>query len=699
MNVLSGAPLGQLTGFEDNSIRIPLPEGEKLPMHLPWLAINAERGPETTQLVGGSDATRMYGVRTFDEQGDYVNHATMMYNTINATGNVCMLRRIISEAHRKANLRLFLEIVKAKVPVYKRDAQGEYIYGQDGNKQVDADADPVDGHKLRWLVKEIPLDSKNIPEGGIRDFDAFEFGQGKKSTGSLVGIDGEESIVFPWMDFQVTHYGKYGNNIGLALSVPNVNSASPVNEAVVDENGALQWRLQFVERPDAASVGVVTQTLGGAQEIEFSLKPGAMNKALGQNIHFDKVFPKAYTDLDSKGFAPIYGPMDSYKLYQDYIAEALALLHTAEIVHNPMMDTESPYMVNPVDAVDVDAIPYYTMEVVGPEEGGILLGAGTYHYATGGSDGDQSLTAFDAGVKSIFDNWEFNDVDQFMDSAEFPMSVFYDSGFTLETKKSMLAPIGLRKDLYVVLSTQDVMQPQNSADAEYSIALALRARARLYPESAHYGTATCRAVIVGHSGTLLNSNYDGLLPLTLDFAQKCARYMGAAEGSMKEEFSMDTSPLNNVEMFRDINCVYKSPRVRQKDWTAGLVWVQRKDRSDYFYPAYQTVYDNDTSVLNSFMNMAIGVELEKVCERVWRNLTGDTKLTDGKFFEKSDKMIEAYTSGRFDGRVIVEPETYKTPEDKLRGYSWTCKINMYANNMRTVGTYTVTANRREDYEG
>jgi hypothetical protein len=172
--------------------------------------------------------------------------------------------------------------------------------------------------------------------------------------------------------------------------------------------------------------------------------------------------------------------------------------------------------------------------------------------------------------------------------------------------------------------------------------------------------------------------------------------MGASHGSMKEAESIDTSPLNNVTMFRDINNVYKSPRVRQKDWAAGLVWVQRKDRNDFFYPAYQTVYDNDTSVLNSAVNMMIGVELEKVCERTWRNLSGDTKLSDAQFFEKSDKMITDYTNGRFDGRVTIIPETYKSEADQLRGYSWTCKLHMYANNMRTVGTYTVTANRAED---
>jgi len=106
MNVLSGAPVVNLLGIEDRSIRTPLPEGEALPMHLPWLLLNTQRGPEETQLVAGGDTARMYGAESFDEQGPYTNHATMMHNVIAGAGNITMIRRYISDAHKKASLRL-----------------------------------------------------------------------------------------------------------------------------------------------------------------------------------------------------------------------------------------------------------------------------------------------------------------------------------------------------------------------------------------------------------------------------------------------------------------------------------------------------------------------------------------------------------------------------------------------------------------
>lgn len=681
MNVLSGAPTVQLTGIEDRSIRTPLPQGEELPMHLPFLVLDTQRGPETTQLVGGADATRMYGVDSFDENKAYCNHATMMYNTVNGRGNVCMIKRAITEAHKKAHIRLCLEVVDADIPLYKRYADGSLELDQNGDKIPTGSTVP--GKLMRWIREDFS--------------EQFPFGQAAKKQGGLAGRDGAVSTVYPWYDFEVTHYGAYGNNVGLSFEVPTLKSTQPVNDSLVDDNEAVIWRLKFVERPDAQSGPVVTQTLFGTQNIEFMLKRNTKDAAVNKNMHIDKQLLKNYRDVDSKGFAPIFGPMDNYKVYEDNIAEVLSALNAAEHEYGDI-DYELDHMVNPLTCLDVEGNPYVALQVVGPENGGLLFGPDTYHYASNGADGEMTLDKFDKAVKGIFDNFENGDED-FMDSALFPFSCFYDSGFGIETKKSMLLPIGLRKDVYTVLSTQDVKEEQNTADEEQSVAIALRARARLYPESVEYGTSTCRAVIVGHSGTLINATYDKLLPLTVDFADKCAAYMGASHGSMKEEFSMDTSPLNNVTMFRDINCLYKNPRVRQKDWAAGLVWVQRVDRSDFFYPAYQTVYDNDTSVINSAINMFIAVELEKVCERTWRRLAGDTKLTDGQFYQKSNKIIEDFTKGRFDGRVIIEAETYKSDEDKQRGYSWTTKLHMYANNMRTVGTYTVTANRREDYVG
>jgi hypothetical protein len=93
------------------------------------------------------------------------------------------------------------------------------------------------------------------------------------------------------------------------------------------------------------------------------------------------------------------------------------------------------------------------------------------------------------------------------------------------------------------------------------------------------------------------------------------------------------------------------------------------------------------------------VEVEKVAERAWRELTGTSKLTRAQFIERSNALITEKTQGRFDDRVIVEPRTYFTDFDQALGYSWSCDISLFLNNMMTVGTYTIIARRRSDFAG
>lgn len=115
-----------------------------------------------------------------------------------------------------------------------------------------------------------------------------------------------------------------------------------------------------------------------------------------------------------------------------------------------------------------------------------------------------------------------------------------------------------------------------------------------------------------------------------------------------------------------------------------------------FYPGIQTAYPDDTSVLNSLITVAACCFLEKVSQLVWRALSGTTRLTNGQFIERSNALIVSNTQDRFDGRFIIQPETFYTPADAQRGFSWGSKIHIYANNMKTVGTMTIVAHRLED---
>lgn len=681
--ILNAAPKAILTGVKDESGGTLPVIPEQIPSHLPHVFLFAEKGPLEPQLVSGATATKIFGAKTFDYRSKYANHQTVLANTVNGNGNAMMVQRMKpSDANAPATIGLGLEIVEEDLTVYDRNPDGTY--------ERDVNGDPIDsgttvsGHKARWITYET---------------DAAGLGQMATSAGTLTNEADEQSTLYPIVELQVSDFGEHGNRKGIRLWAPTTNSSAPANEEVIYDQNAFLYRIQMIERPDAKSQPNVIQTISGSQNVEFSFKEGAINTKVDTELFVDQILLDAYRDLDN---APNqYGPFNGLHVYHDNLEIVLDMIYATEKAEQsewPEEAEDGRHLVNLVGGQDVSGAPYHTFQIVGKEAGGIELTSASNHYAQGGGDGTLDLEEFDSLVANQVAN--YGDLEySFMDSAMWPQSIIYDTGFTLETKKKLLTPIGRRKDMMVVLSTQDASESQNSAEEESSMAIALRAAARMYPESEVFGTPVCRAVVVGHSGHLLNSQYKGLVPLTIELADKSSRFMGAGNGIWARDRGFDTAPYNQITMFKDVNCAYKPQNVYDKDWDAGLVWVQNFDRRSLFFPAVQTVYDDATSVLNSAINAFIVTEVEKVSERVWRRLTGTSKLTREQFVERSNNLISDLTEGRFDDRVIVVPNTYFTDFDEALGYSWSCDITLYMNNMMTVGTFTIIADRRSNFAG
>lgn len=691
VTIRNAAPRVILRGIQDLSGRPPVIDPEMIPTHLPHVFIYSERGPRDPQLVSGDAMVRMYGARTFDYRGPYANHQTVLVNTVNARGNQLMVQRIIPEdAAPPATLTLSLDLLPAQVPQYERNLDGTIKRDADGNPIETGET--VQGYIGKWVIGNLDY-SGDTPE---------VFGQRAPRVGEQVGDNGVQSTLYPIMDLEVAHVGAYGNRIGARFSAPTTRSSVPADEETVANQNAYLYRVQLVERSEDAVTPRVIQTNAGEQYIDFSFKPGTINTRIDKELFFDDIFLDAYQELEPNGQPPKFGPFGRAHVYHTHLEEVLQQIYESEVAFGMLPQDPDDvkkyiHLINIFTGVDINGIHYYSYKVLGPSEGGAQLTENSTHYAAGGSDGTMSLEDFDRQVGEICANYDRLEW-PLLDTALYPQSVIYDTGFSIETKKKMLYPISVRKDMWVVLSTQDVSEPQLSASEESSVAIALRAAARLYPESEIYGTETCRAIIIGHSGYLINSQYKGLLPLTIEFADKCAQYMGSGDGVWRAGYGFDVPGQNHVRMFKGVNNTFKPANVRNNDWDNGLVWVQNYDRRSLFFPAVQTVYNDDTSVLNAAITMMACVELEKVAERVWRDLTGISYLTNEQFIERSDRLIEEAVKGRFDNRFVIVPTTTITGNDEQRGFSWSTEITIYAPNMKTVGSFTITARRRDDLE-
>ena len=171
--------------------------------------------------------------------------------------------------------------------------------------------------------------------------------------------------------------------------------------------------------------------------------------------------------------------------------------------------------------------------------------------------------------------------------------------------------------------------------------------------------------------------------------------MGATDGIWKTEYSPTVAPTNQVQMFTDISESYKPAVVRNRDWKAGMIWVDAFDLDSFYWPAIRTIYEDDTSVLTSAITMFGCCELEKIGERVRHEFSGRDNLTQAQFKERIETRYLELCANRFDDRFEITPTCDFTKGDVARGYSWTLKVEVRARNMKTVQTLYIEALRAD----
>lgn len=672
----NAAPKPHLTGIKDVSGRRTYVPREEVPQHLPFLYLMTKRGRLKPLLCSGASMMENFGTESFEERSKYFSHQTLAATICNAVGNMVYIKRVVAPDAAKASLVFGLEIVKDDIPVWERNPDGTVARDVDGNK-IAHPTDTVDGYRIAWTLKALD-DVENFNAETVR-------------AGTLQGRAGETAQYYPLWAVRM-EYGDIGNNIGLRFSFPGPASPEPADMELIDMMRTAFYRAQIVERTNNYTAPAIQYTLDGASYVEFALKEDAVNPKTDQDMIFDRLMTDWELVEPTSGYEDIYGPLEAVHIYRDNIDAVLELLLASETA-NGGRDWADKHQLNIFTGVDHENIDYYGFIV---DESSVQLDSDTTHYGIGGSDGTVNEQVLSDLVRNECEtNWENPDY-PLVDMFQFPFSVLYDTGFPLETKKSLLGTMRYRRDISVGACTQDVLEDLNNASEETSIMTALRAYARLIPESVIHGTPVCRAVIVGQAGERAHSRYRNASPLLMELIEKRARYMGAADGRYKRRFAYDVHPTNRIENMKNVTLPWKPDVARTNDWELGLNWAQFADTRSLFFPAIQTIYDDDTSVLNSDINMLIAVDVVKKTAQVWTEMTGNAFYDDDQFLAECDRKLAQKTDGLYDGRVDVRPNSYFTAADEARGFSWTMDANLYMNNMRTAATINVITHRRAD---
>lgn len=684
-------------GTEDLSKRTVPREPEAIPQHLPKFYIFAERGPKEPQLVSGSERESIYGASTFAVKSKYFNHATLFANLANEQGNICMLERLIpADAGPEANLILWADVLETTVDLYERNADGSIKLNNLTNEPV-VDGTAA-GNKIKFVVTH--RTANGDPDGVAADLHIANFGTATQKAGDQT--DGtNQSVRIPLLEFKVFSQGEFGKRVGIRLWSPTIKTVAAMPTKLMSENKTYPYFISVIEKATELSSPKIVKTLFGEQKVMVTLKQGDYDPLTTKQTHIDEVFIDSYQNLTDLKYPKKFGLFGDIHVYQENIDALLEQLHAAEV---PFIDAfsditssvDTKYLMNLFGGVSSAGVPYHSMVFV-DSVNSVRPSELTNIFAGGSSDGTINDTVHaELAIERLE---EYLDPDsELQDDAYHVESHFYDSGYPLAAKLALCCPLALRKNTVVNLCTFDVNDRVLTPSEEYSLAIALRTRLRMYPESEYFGTPVMRGTILTQSAKLRNSEYKKRVPMNAELLIKSAKYMGASNGKWKNGSNFDGAPGSIIDSMYDISNPWTPVSVRVRNWDAGITWTQRYDRRSFYFPAIKTVYDDDTSVLNSYNTICAIATLNRIAQRCHREFSGVDHLTNAQLAERVNDFINKSVLGIFDNRFVIIPDAFFTDADTLRGYSYTLPIKIYAANMKTVMTTYVQAYRLDDLQ-
>lgn len=691
--ILNAAPMVVDLGTRDLSTRVVPLSPLSIPQHLPKLYIFAEKGPVGPTYVdfGAVSLTQLFGTDTFDVNKKYYTHQTVFLQGVASAGNNCVVHRLIApDAKDVANIALYLDVLPTQVPLYVKSSDGSVVLDDGGRPvvQTDGGGNPItiSGHRVSWVV------DRTVANVG-------EYQRGLLTTRNGLQAEGAvQSTQYPIFEFAAADPGEFGNKLALRLFASLRSDIVPFQSNVLTEGKMYPYIFQMLRMVDTTT-GKMNNVLNsfGAQTARFVAKDNGVDPASGAVIDLEKIVTDQYIDLP----VSIQSGLGTVFVYQNNLDHVSTMLYDGEkIVTDLHRDSvinnseQNIHALNIISFTSSNGSAYQSIKLV-DIPGGIRLTRNTNLFLAGSSDGTINNALLDSLVAADLHHYN-NRLHEYHDLVLHPESILYDSGFSITVKRLFPKFIAHRKDTFVVLSTYAHNAPSIQLADQHSVGIALKTMLELYPESSTFGTPVMRGMIVAGSGNLINSLYIERVPLTYEIAHKAARYMGASNGAWRNGFAFDRAPMSVVTQLRNIDVTWVPTSTRNTLWATGINFVLNYQVRTQFFPALQTVYENDTSVLNSFFT-AVGISyLNKVAHAAWREFTGSISLTNAQLEEQVNLFVSNNVRDKFDGKFVIIPNATVTELDNLRGFSWTLPIQIYANNMKTVMTTSVESFRMTD---
>lgn len=723
-DILNAAPMVVDQGTRDLSIRTIPTEPLQIPQHLPKFYLFSNQGPlgDTYVDLDEVSISKLYGQEAFDVNSKYFKHQTPFIQTAVASGNNCVIHRLnAANSEGLARVALYLDYCVDMVTQYVRNPDGTLLLDVNGNPTpiLDGGGNVVkyEGYKVSWYLKTL---NGAVDLAGTPSQD--DAGQLTATVGYLTGVDGggnsTQSTLVPIFEVVAETPGEAANTIAVCLAAPSKKDKSPFPTYLLRDGKQFPFSFKISQLVDEVS-GRLTPlfNLFGTDSVRGTYMENGLDPVTGATTNISKIINVNYVDVPVN----LKNNLKDFYIYHSNLEPILTAMKTAEVTYLEDVNTVLPvafnaniettekvvgdvYSFNAINFRYSSGAPYFTIDEVKVNPSHVKLNNKANHFMSGGRDGDVSLQGFEDGVLADLINYD-SSVHEYNDLVAHPESILYDSGFSMPVKMAMPNFISRRKDTFVVASSsvRDVPTGElvNEGDSLSAVSAAqtVKTMYELHPESATFGTPVMRAMVMCGNGTLINSRYTKRVPTTYEICYKAARYMGAKNGFWKSGLCFDRAPLSVITQLKNIDITWvPAGEARSLFWSAGLNFALNYEARRQFFPALQTVYENDTSVLNSFFTVVAIAYLNKVAHAAWREFSGSISLTNSQLEERVNDFVSAMVKDKFDGLFVVVPNATVTAMDEIRGYSWTLPIKIYANNMKTVMTTYVEAYRMSDLE-
>ena len=696
--VINAYPRTEDHGTQDKSRRNIPYQQTPLPQALPKVFIMNDRGPVTPQLAMGGALISLYGKNINDENSPYFKHTNMQLTAVYGNGGFAMVHRLVDPkvANTKANLTIYLDILEDDIDVYERHSDGSYVYDENGDPVVDKDNSPFKGYRVKWIAEINP--------------GTEEVGNRTMKTGTMKDSNGNKSTMYPIFDFRAADPGSFYNNLGFGL---DAFDTSDISKSELENYKTFPFKFVFYQKPNAYATPVIKRTIDNAPSVKFTLKSGVKDPISKRRLELKNSINEYYQEWDYKEIEAPY-------VYENYVSQVLGLLYskeaewrgknikTAEGVVNTdtwydflpdIAPDDEKWMLNPITFRTLSKVPYFGFQhdtsaaELASNQADVTLSKNLPVFLGNGVDGDISDATFEQLVQNEMEKY-LDKNGPYFDPVVNVETLLVDSGFGFETKKSLVNFITVRKDTVVLLSTY-TFNKQNKTltlEEERAIGLALNNRCQLALESYYYDTPVARGVIVGGSGVYKKSVNGDRYPLTMDLLEKVIGMMGKPQWDKNALF--DRGELDIIKTMVDIEPKFIPESVKQSFWGANINYPEPIDRETYVFPAIQTVYPYDNSVLNNLFTVMAIAHIHKLAYVAQRRFSGNVSMSDAEFLSKVDAFINTKLADAFAGMFNVKAKSTLTDFDKAAGYSWTTNVSIESTVMKTVMKFGVEALRK-----